>query len=302
MPRKRRFDDPVSIKKLLKSFEEEYKRDLGVHLYSAHLMHTQTPSFPRAGWSAWPLGDGIVPRPHSSLQYTDEPEVEREKQVMSKAIPPRTGIRKEFLSEELVHEDEEIIDPDPREALEVELERLYKRKVYAGIHRVGHKKFGIEPSVDMEVPKEVLKRLTTKLDVTIEPFGNISNVEHHRAKHSFNWADILLESGVNDPTFLDKMHHVFIEEAHEFLEKMTESDQEVEGESEEDTQYSDRSIPEMPLDELPTTQPTVPKVEVKTENDEIKEAIKDSNPWKLRALKKALAVRLLEEEQRRLEE
>ncbi|ONH66804.1 hypothetical protein BON22_3458 [Cyberlindnera fabianii] len=66
-------------RQVLKELEDEYRHDLGVHLYSTHLLHLMNPKFPYRGYAAWPLAADTVPDPGNLNKFVQEPdEVENE--------------------------------------------------------------------------------------------------------------------------------------------------------------------------------------------------------------------------------
>ncbi|KAH3686849.1 hypothetical protein WICPIJ_002176 [Wickerhamomyces pijperi] len=67
----------IFSKRLLLRFEDAYRRDTGIHLYSLFLFHHVMPLFPYRAWGAWPMGFDTVPVPRwfkSHMRYVDEPE------------------------------------------------------------------------------------------------------------------------------------------------------------------------------------------------------------------------------------
>lgn len=56
---------------ILELIEDQYQRDLALHLYSTFLLHQIDPVFPRKKWAAWPLPKEEVPDPLNTRLYVD---------------------------------------------------------------------------------------------------------------------------------------------------------------------------------------------------------------------------------------
>lgn len=68
------------LTKVVANIEEDYRHDLAVHLYQAHLLHQVNLSFPARIWTAWPLPrnrmvDPMVEKTYEGLPF--EPEMSR---------------------------------------------------------------------------------------------------------------------------------------------------------------------------------------------------------------------------------
>lgn len=63
--------DAQEYLRILDTLEEEYRSDLGIHLYSTFLLHRLNYIFPRRNWSSWPLPKDEVPDASSAKRYED---------------------------------------------------------------------------------------------------------------------------------------------------------------------------------------------------------------------------------------
>ncbi|KAK6462678.1 hypothetical protein DFJ63DRAFT_169383 [Scheffersomyces coipomensis] len=59
-------------KEVLELIEDEFRRDLAIHLYSIVLLKRINPNFPRSTWGNWPLSFQDVPIPNNCLKYEDD--------------------------------------------------------------------------------------------------------------------------------------------------------------------------------------------------------------------------------------
>lgn len=63
--------DAQEYLQILDTFEEEYRLDLGIHLYSTFLLHRLNHLFPRKHWASWPLPKHEVPDAPYAKRYED---------------------------------------------------------------------------------------------------------------------------------------------------------------------------------------------------------------------------------------
>lgn len=64
-------NDITTYENVIDLIEEDFRHDLGVHLYSTVLMNQINPLFPRKKWQLWPLTADQVPIPRGSTSYSD---------------------------------------------------------------------------------------------------------------------------------------------------------------------------------------------------------------------------------------
>jgi hypothetical protein len=279
----------ADLKNILKHFEDDYKEDLGIHLYSVHLMHTQSLNFPPKEWTSWPLDPVDVPDPSTLDDYVDEPEIDRELRANEIREPEDNRWSEELAFSSDEENDKNREDSDPAKIMELEIERLYKRKIYHAISEKGHHIYGTEPTVDeLRAPPELSGEIMKKIDTMMSQFRCNKMVSRNLNKSLFTWSDILLQSGVKDPKFLQRMKSVFVDEADTFMQNWK---------SEQDSDYDDTM--DDTQDDITDVSPIMKKDATSEIPDEQRELIKrvngePSQANKMLELRRQLSRRLLE--------
>jgi hypothetical protein len=279
----------ADLKNILKHFEEDYKEDLGVHLYSAHLMHTQSLKFPPKEWTSWPLDPADVPDPSTLEDYVDEPEIDRELKTIEIREPEHNRWNEELAFSSDEEDDNNRGDSDPSKIMELEIERLYKRKIYRAISEKGHRIYGTEPTVDeLKAPPELSEEIMKKIDTMLSKFRCNKMITRNLNKSLFTWSDILLQSGAKDPKFLQRMKSVFVDEADTFMQNWKNEQNSDYDDSMDDTQ-----------DDITDVSPMMKKKATSKVPDEQRELIErvngePSQANKMLELRRQLSRRLLE--------
>lgn len=222
-------------KHVLKHYEHDYKNDLGVHLYSAHLMHQINPEFPKRVWTSWPLEPKDVPDPKTSTTYVlDEPEVWKEFGASEAAsilndddeyLPIDQDIL-EYEEGDKEDEDGNIgIRTNPDENLSIELDALFKRKIYAGVKKLAkqNEDYLLEPSLDhLSFPEVMEMRIKKKIDQIMEKFPKPDKFPKMN-RGFYNWKDVLLHADIDNKKLLGKAENLFVEDAGRALKEFEES-------------------------------------------------------------------------------
>ncbi|CDR39001.1 CYFA0S02e10396g1_1 [Cyberlindnera fabianii] len=102
-------------RQVLKELEDEYRHDLGVHLYSTHLLHLMNPKFPYRGYAAWPLAADTVPDPGNLNKFVQEPdEVENvtEGRMLEPLIDPSFTMIDPMSNNEKDNDDDRVNNDD----------------------------------------------------------------------------------------------------------------------------------------------------------------------------------------------
>lgn len=277
------------LRDVISHLKSEYKHDLGIHLYSAHLMRTlMCEEAPPRTWGAWPMYAENVPRPDSSSEYVDEPEMDRRLQYSQ--IPPTTAAAVE------VEEANENDSPD--ECIDVEIDRLFKRRIYTGISEIGNKTLMTEPTLDMLcTPEFITEGVKSKIDSLMDKFRNC-NTQEYDSRGMYSWVDVLLESGVKDHAFLKKMNDVFVAEAEEFMNEFDSRDHHYDLTEDDtmdtlDTEDSEDSENSQNSENTQRSKHNTKLISCSLKEKRVKEATVAKRLIKLR---KELAMRLLNEE------
>lgn len=220
-------------KQVLEHYEEDYKNDLAIHLYSAYLMHQQNPLFPHHPWTSWPKAPDVVPDPKTIDLYTDEPET-----------VSVSGIGRTSESSKLNNISKVNSRSDPKEILKIELERLFKRKIHHQISNNPNEEYYTQPSLEhIQLPSFLMDKITTKIDDLMKKFTrDVGFIQH-------DWEHLLIQAGDVNPKCVKKAEHIFINSSKDALKEFnsqqhneidSDSDDDSEEESEESTDGSER--------------------------------------------------------------
>lgn len=227
-------------KQILQHYEDDYKHDLSIHLYSTYLMHQMDSLFPHRSWACWPKPQDDVPDPKTTQLYTDEPE------TMSNTLLNRTSkiLDKNSLQQSGSDQSNSISGSDPTETLKIEVERLFKRKIYHQIMKNPDHKYHVQPSIEhTQLPDMVMEKITDKIDDLMtglsttllrEPVGP---VEH-------DWRVLLMQSKVNDQKFIKKVENIFIKSSKEALKETKDQDKDSDSNDSDDNDESDEETSE----------------------------------------------------------
>ncbi|ODQ56794.1 hypothetical protein WICANDRAFT_65674 [Wickerhamomyces anomalus NRRL Y-366-8] len=217
-------------KQVLKHYEGDYKNDLAIHLYSTHLMHQMDPGFPKRIWTSWPLPPEDVPDPNSTSTYCDDdPDFVKEPGISTLGMNEDDDDDDQIQG--ILDYESEQQDPsirsDPDEDLKIELDALFKRKIYAGIQKlaISNKDYHLQPSLDYpQFPDLIEEKIKEKIDQLMNKFPKPAKFpRHHRG--FFNWRDLLLRSNIDDLDFINKTEDIFIQVPKRTLKEFEESNE-----------------------------------------------------------------------------